>query len=120
MNPMTYFLGIFAALVLLITVAELLRRRRLRERHTFWWLLAGSLVLMFAVFPGALEASARALGIEIPVNLVFFVGMVVLFLVCIQQSAELTDTEDKTRTLAEEVALLEERVRGLENPTREH
>ncbi|MFE1645653.1 DUF2304 domain-containing protein [Microbacterium sp. P01] len=111
-----YLLGIVGALLILVVVVELLRRGKLRERHTFWWLIAGTLSLLVAVFPSILEALASALGIDVPINLVFFVGIVVLFLVCIQQSTELTRSEERTRTLAERVALLDDRVRFLEEP----
>lgn len=114
MNVATYILGIAAALLVLITVFEMLRRGKLRERHTLWWLIAGGIGLVVGVFPGLLEAAARALGIEVPVNFVFFLSIVVLFLVCLQQSSELTEAEERTRTLAEQSALLEDRVRQLE------
>ena len=109
-----YLVGIAGALLILVVVIELLRRGRLRERHTIWWLIAGTLSLLFALFPAILEGAARLLGIDVPVNLVFFVSIVVLFLVCIQQATELTQAEEKTRTLAERVALLEDRVGQLE------
>lgn len=109
-----YLLGIVGALLIIIVVVELLRRGKLRERHTIWWLIAGAISLVFAVFPAILDGLATALGIDVPTNLVFFVGIVVLFLVCIQQSAELTRTEERTRTLAERVAVLDDRLRCLE------
>jgi hypothetical protein len=77
-------------------------------------LIAGTLSLLVAIFPAILDALARFLGIDVPVNLVFFVGIVVLFLVCIQQSTELTRSEERTRTLAERVALIEDRLRDAE------
>ncbi len=119
MNLASYFLGIAAALLVLISVFEMLRRGRLRERHTIWWILAGGIGLVVGVFPGILEAASRALGVEVPVNLVFFLGIVVLFLVCLQQSSELTSSEERTRTLAEQTALLEQRVRVLEHQAEE-
>lgn len=115
MTIASYVLGIASALLVLVTVIEMLRRGKLRERHTLWWLFAGIVSLFFAVFPNILEATSHALGIEVPVNLIFFVSIVVLFLVCIQQSSELTRSEERTRTLAEQVALLDERVRQLEH-----
>lgn len=115
MTVASYVLGIVAALLVLFVAAEMLRRGRLRERHTLWWILAGLIGLVFAVFPGLLDSLAHWLGIEVPINLVFFLAIVVLFLVCIQQSSELTRTEERTRTLAERVALLEDRVRCWES-----
>jgi hypothetical protein len=114
MNPVTYVVGIVAASLTLIVVAELLRRRRLRERHAVWWVLAGVAALVVAVFPGLLVGASRLLGIEVPSNLVFFASIAVLFLVCIQHSAELTSIENRMRGVAEHAALLELRVRELE------
>jgi hypothetical protein len=107
MSVTSYIFGIVWAAVILIVVIELLRRHHLRERHAIWWLLAGALALVAGVFPQALGWAAGALGIEVPSNLVFFIGIGILFLVCLQHSSELTQLENKTRTLAERVALME-------------
>ncbi|GAA4153300.1 hypothetical protein GCM10023068_34430 [Leifsonia shinshuensis] len=94
-----------AALFTLAVVVDLLRRGRMRERHAIWWLLAGVLALIIGIFPGILDWFAELIGVGAPVNLVFFVSIAVLFLVCIQHSTELTNLESKTRTLAERSAL---------------
>lgn len=114
MSVAIYILGVLSALVTLGVVIEMLRRRRLRERHAIWWIVAGSLALIIGVFPGALGWAANLLGVTVPLNLVFFVSVAVLFLVCLQHSAELTDLETKTRTLAETSALQEMRITDLE------
>jgi len=106
-------------LLALIVVIELLRRRSLRERHAIWWLIAGLLALIVGVFPSTLVWAASLIGIEVPVNLVFFVSIGTLFLVCLQHSSELTTLESKTRTLAERVALQELKTRELEKRLRE-
>lgn len=114
MTVASYVLGIVSALLVLGVVVELLRRGRLRERHAIWWLVAGILALVIGVFPGSLVWAAELVGVEVPTNLVFFVSIALLFLVCLQHSSELTRLEEKTRSLAESVALLEVRVRSAE------
>jgi hypothetical protein len=109
-----YIIGILAALLTLGVVIEMMRRKRMRERHAIWWLLAGTLALIVGVFPGILDWAGGLIGVGVPVNLVFFVSIAVLFLVCIQASAELTTLEDKTRSLAEQTVLLQLRVKELE------
>jgi len=113
-NVASYTFGIVAALFVLIVVIEMLRRRRLRERHAAWWLAAGVLALIIGIFPQTLRWAADLVGVAVPTNLVFFVSLLILFLVCLQHSAELTDLESDNRSLAEEIALLELRVRSLE------
>jgi hypothetical protein len=107
MSVTSYVFGIVWAVVILVVVVELLRRHHLRERHAIWWLLAGALALVAGVFPQTLDWAAGALGVEVPSNLVFFIGIAILFLVCLQHSSELTRLENRTRTLAERVALME-------------
>jgi hypothetical protein len=114
MTVVSYIFGVASAVMTLAVVIEMLRRRRLRERHAVWWLVAGALALIVGVFPPVLEWAARLLGIAIPLNLVFFVSVAVLFLVCIQHSAELTGLEAKARTLAETAALQDLRIKVLE------
>ncbi|VXC20801.1 DUF2304 domain-containing protein [Frigoribacterium sp. 9N] len=114
MSVTTYVFGIVSAVLVLYVVFEMLRRRRVRERHALWWIFAGVLALVVAVFPGILTGAAATLGITAPTNLGFFLSTIILFLVSVQHSAELTVLEEKTRTLAEDVALHDERIRRLE------
>ena len=127
MTVASYVLGVVSALLVLVIVIEMLRRRRLRERHALWWLVAGILALIAGVFPSTLGWAARLVGVQLPTNLIFFVSIAILFLVCLQHAAELTTLEAKTRTLAEQSALQDLRIRELERQlggddrlTREH
>jgi len=115
MSIASYVLGIVAALLVLAVVVELLRRGRLRERHAVWWMLAGLLALVAAVFPATLAWAARLLGVQVPTNLVFFASTAILFFVALQSSSELTEIEKRVRTLAEQSALQELRIRELED-----
>jgi hypothetical protein len=116
MNVASYIFGILSALAVIVLVIEMLRRRRLRERHAVLWVAAGVLALIAGIFPWTLTWAASLVGIAVPINLVYFVSIAVLFIVCLQHSAELTKLEDRTRTLAERVALLELRSTNAPGP----
>jgi hypothetical protein len=103
----TYFLEVIASAGVLVYIAALLRKERLKERHAVWWLAAGTIALVFSVFPTIPTSIAESLGFQLPTNFLFFVSIVLLFLVAIQTATELTNLEEKTRTLAEKVAVLE-------------
>lgn len=111
----SYVFGVLSAVLTLAVVVEMLRRRRLRERHAIWWLVAGTLALIIGLFPATLLWAARLVGVAVPLNLVFFVSVAVLFLVGIQHSSELTALEAKTQKLAETAALQELRIEALES-----
>lgn len=118
MSVTQYILGIVAALFTLSIVIEMLRRRRLRERHAIWWLIAGIFALVISVFPGTLQWAASLLRFSVPVNLVFFVSLFILFLVALQHSSELTRLEDHNRKLVERLVMLELRVDELEKKSK--
>lgn len=114
MTTVSQIIGIIAAVLTLLVVIEMVRRGQLKERHALWWLVAGILALIIGIFPDLLNGVADVVGVEVPINLVFFVSIAVLFLVCIQSSSELTSLEEKTRILAEESALLRQKIEELE------
>lgn len=95
-----------AALITFLFVFSLLRRGALREKYAVLWLFVSGAALFFAVVPGALDWLARIIGVAQPVNLLFFVTVVLLVLVSVQLSYELSRHEMRIRRLAEEVALL--------------
>lgn len=92
--------------VVLGLMIELLRRRQLKEKYAVLWLAVAVGMAVVAVAPGLLDSVAGALSVADPVNLLLFVGMLVLLLVCVHLSWESSRLEDETRALAEEVGLL--------------
>ena len=107
MSRGTYIFAIAMAVLVLVAVIHLLRRRRLRERHAIWWMFAALLALLAGIFPGTVVRVSSFLGIEVPLNLLFFTSIAILFLINLQHASELTALEAKTRILAERIALLE-------------
>lgn len=101
-----YLLALAVSLFLVVFVLALLRVRRLREKYAAVWLLLTAAVVVVGVFPQVAFWLADLVGVQTPVNLVFAGAVVVLLLVCVQLSVEITTLEGETRTLAEEIALL--------------
>ena len=99
-------LGLAMAVAILITLFEMLRRHRLREKYALIWFLIALAAVVVAVFPGLLGWATDLLGLSLPSNLLFFVASLVLLLLTLQHSYELGRLEERTRTLAEEVGLL--------------
>ncbi|SDQ79552.1 DUF2304 domain-containing protein [Microbacterium sp. cf332] len=111
---MIVVLGVVFSLALLVIVVRLLILRRIREKYAVLWLVLGVIVLVLGVFPGVLEAATDVLGVELPVNLLFATALAVLLGVALHLSWELSMSEDETRRLAEDVAILSARLDALE------
>ena len=101
-----YPFALVVAALLLIALFWLLRTQRLREKYSVLWfaVIVGVVVLTFIPsITGWLTALA---GVTTPINLVFILAFLVLLVVCIQLSIEISTLEESARTVAEEVALL--------------
>ncbi len=103
---MSTIVAFCVALVFVVAVVELLRRKRLREKFAVLWLVVGLATLVLAGFPQLLEWASRSVGVQVPANLLFAMSTLLLMSVCLHLSLTLTNVEDQTRVLAEEVALL--------------
>jgi len=111
-----YLLGVVAALATLVFVVELLRRGILREKYAVLWLVVSAGLVLVAFVPEVLVRAAGLLGVVVPANLLFFVAGVVLLLVSVQLSYEVSRLEARTRRLAEEIALLRAMVERRDEP----
>jgi hypothetical protein len=85
---------------------RMLRHRQLRGKYTLLWMLVGGAVLILAAFPSLLDRTARWLRVYDSPNLLFLLAIAFLLLVCIYFSWELSRLEERTRVLAEELAIL--------------
>lgn len=106
-------LGAVASVITFVFVFWLMRRGVLREKYAVLWLLFSGAALLLSVVPGALRWVSDLVGVETPANLLFFATIVLLILVSIQMSYELSRHEARIRRLAEEIALLDRQVRDL-------
>src|SRR3954467_4816300 len=106
MSRNAYWLSVLSALAFVVLVVELLRRRYLRGKYAVLWLVLALPITAFALFPGLLRAASKAVGIEVPVNLLFFAGLMLMLMLIMQLSYESGRLEEETRTLAEEIGLL--------------
>ena len=113
-------LGLLGAITILLTLFEMMRRHRLREKYAVIWFILAVGAFVLAVAPSLLVAISNALGLQVPSNLVFFVASLVLLGLSLQHSFELGRGEDRVRTLAEEIALLRLRVEELEQDSGDH
>jgi hypothetical protein len=115
----TYLVALVGSLLVLAGIIELLRRRQLSEKYAVLWLVVGLLLLVFTVFPRLTLSLARGLGVAVPTNLMFFVGIVFLVGVVLHLSWEVSRLENETRKLAEDQAILRLEVEQLQKASRD-
>lgn len=106
-------LAILVALAI-IGIVVLVRRRHLKAKYSLLWLSLGAVMVVIAAVPGLLDWTADRLGIWYQPTLLVLLGLALLLLIVVHFSYELTRSENRTRELAEQLALLRLRVTELQ------
>ena len=102
----SYLLGVLFAVVILIAVFFRLRNSGMKERYATWWIVIALASVIGSFFPQLLHVLAHALGIQVPLNLVFFAAGIVILLLTLRLSVDLSQAAEERRTLVEEIAIL--------------
>jgi hypothetical protein len=103
-----------ASVALLGIVIELIRARKLRERYALLWLATAAVILVFAVWRSGLHELSKALGVAYPPNALFVIAMLFVLVLLLHFSTVISKLSDRSTTLTQRLALMEERLRELE------
>jgi hypothetical protein len=104
---------IVAALIVfaLLWIANMVRRQALDLKYALSWLTVGTAVLILDLFPGMMNRLVHLLGIELPVNMMFFFGFCFTLLLLFILTVKVSKQGEQLKRLTQEVALLEDRRR---------
>ena len=94
----------------LAVILRLVRHRQLKVKYSLLWLSLGGAMAVIAIVPGLLDWAAERVGVYYQPALLIFLGLLFLLLVAMHFSYELTRSENRMRSMAEEVALLRHRL----------
>jgi hypothetical protein len=114
MDSRLQIVAILGAVVLLLIVLELVRRRALMERYALLWMFCAVVVLGLSVWQDALGVLARSMGIVSAPNALFFVAVAFILLLLLHFSAAMSRLSDQSKVLAQRQAILEQRLSELE------
>lgn len=106
--------AIIGAVVLLLIVLEMVRRRRLMERYALLWLLSAVVLLGLASWSGGLARISGAIGVIYAPNALFFVAFGFVLVLLLHFSAAVSRLSDQAKVLAQRLALLDERLQSHE------
>jgi hypothetical protein len=100
-----------AAALFLLVIFELIRGRRLQERYALLWLVTGGVILILSAWRDALRLVAEQLGIAYPPSALFVVGFLFILVVLLHYSTVISELSERNVRLAQDIALVEERLR---------
>lgn len=115
---MTVKAQILIVVILLIALGALIyivKKRALELKYVLLWLACDIILLVFALFPELMDAFSEVFGILSPVNMLFFFGFVFSLMIIFSLTVALSRVTGSVRRMAQEMALMEERLREYED-----
>jgi hypothetical protein len=102
------------SLIVLLTIVQLVRRKRLDEKYALAWLVAGTVMLFAPLATGVIDAFSTGLGFHYPPAFILLLGFLALCLINLQFSVVISSLNKHNKQLAQRFAIMEQRVRELE------
>ena len=102
-----------AAVAALLYIGNLVRVRRLELKYALIWFLVGVLLLIFDLAPGILEFLTALLGITLPINMLFFLGIGFVLMIVFSQTIVISNLTRRSKRLTHEIGMLNRRLDDL-------
>ncbi|MGN1151820.1 MAG: DUF2304 domain-containing protein [Lachnospiraceae bacterium] len=114
------FVLIVAVICYFIIILYFLKQRALNLKYTLLWLLAGAVMGILVIVPELLTAIIHVFGIQDNMNglFIFCIGFIIMILLSLTSIASRQNR--KIRTLTQELAILDKRLREVEACMKEH
>ena len=105
---------ILGAIALFGMIVWLIKNKKIEVKYSIIWLAFSATMILFAVFPYLVLVLGDISGVANPVNFIFMTLFVFILLILLSVSAVISAFSTKIKRLAQANALLEKRVRELE------
>lgn len=102
-------IGAIAILAILL-ICNMIRKNKIDLRYSLIWIIVIGCVVVLDLWPGLLGTLARAMGIEVPINMLFFLGFCFSLIIIFGLSRNVSDLSEKVKKLTQELALVKEEI----------
>ena len=109
-SELRYF-SVLIGFVVFIFIIDLVRRRRLREEYSWLWILAGLSICFLSFSYDAMIYVGTLFGGILPSTILYLFSILFLVLISLHYSVKISELHNQVKDLAQEVALLEERLK---------
>jgi len=110
----TLLITVSCALIWLLIVLGMVRRRRLNEQFLLLWLIIAVIVLVMAGSRSLLAFLASLMGIHYPPSVLILTGIGSLLLILLHFSAVTSQLIEENKSLAQEIAIIRWQLRTVE------
>lgn len=101
---------IIISIVCMFYIVHEIRKKRFTIKESFWWIIGSILMLILSIFPHIIDKLAKLFGIAYPPSLLFVLCDIFLIFMIFRNSKRITEQQEKIIELAQNVAILKEKV----------
>ena len=105
---------IIAIVLYFIIILNFLKNKALELKYTLIWIVAGSVMLILVAFPQLMVKIVNLLGIQSSMNGLYIALISFIIMILMTLTSIVSRQAYKTKSLIQEIAILEKRVRELE------
>jgi len=98
-----------------LLIIYFLKKRAINLKYTLLWILSGCTMLLLVIFPDILYVISDFLGFVSPVNALFALVLFFMLSILMSITSIVSRQNEKSKTLIQQFAILEKRVRELES-----
>lgn len=107
-------LFIIIGIILIVYIIKSVMNKNFDMYESIFWIIATIAIILLAMFPKSLDTISAKLGISYSPSLVFLLGVVFLLFINFKQSRLLNQEKQKTTELAQELAILNQKIEEME------
>ena len=105
---------ICAEVLYFVLIFTFLKKKTLSLKYTFLWLFAGLVMVIFTIFPMLFVNLIKLCGVTSIMNGLFALCIFFIIIILMSLTSIVSKQTDRIRTLTQENAILEKRLRELE------
>lgn len=107
MKGISQIVVIVVSIFAILFIVELVRRKKMKEKHSLFWLSAGMLSLGVGIFFNTYGDIIRTFGVTEPGIFTLFLGFSFLFIVTLYQAVQISKQSEDVKALIQRVGILQ-------------
>lgn len=105
MSFLLKLLILISGLAFVGVILSLVVKRKISERNSLVWLTGALIILILSIVPNILDRIAGLVGVDYPPALLFLFSTLILFLIILYQSIQISVLGAQLKELAQKMAL---------------
>lgn len=110
MGPKLQMLLLSSCLAILVIIINMVRKEKLELKYSLLWIFICTGIISLCIYPKTIDVIANVMGVIIPINALFFLGLVSSLIISFQLTVAESRKSRKIKELSQALALLEKKI----------